>query len=281
MLCRGVLVVSVKQGADADADAGASSSAHLPHAVAIVFNPALVCSASCIHLPPSCRALFATHHHGLCSEPQLAALVQMGHMQSAVQPGRGLLPSYRLAAGPAPNGSCGIQVAAACGLPPSLLDRAAEVAQRAEQVGQPSGRTGGGSPEGRQPLQQLNTLQASQSPPAAKRRRLPPPASCRGGAAGGAGGCAGGATCSAARRAWGGAAAGSPAGAGSSCAGRWRAVRCIPGAAAALPVMSIQEHAHRPAALPANSYNARKTSDHLSINISNVALRYTVDCKCY
>ena len=174
MLCRGVLVVSVKQGADADADAGASSSAHLPHAVAIVFNPALVCSASCIYLPPSCRALFATHHHGLCSEPQLAALVQMGHMQSAVQPGRGLLPSYRLAAGPAPNGSCGIQVAAACGLPPSLLDRAAEVAQRAEQVGQPSGRTGGGSPEGRQPLQQLNTLQASQSPPAAKRRRLPP-----------------------------------------------------------------------------------------------------------
>jgi DNA mismatch repair ATPase MutS len=99
----------------------------------------------------------------------------MGHMQSAVQPGRGLLPSYRLAPGPAPNGSCGIQVAAACGLPPSLLDRAAEVAQRAEQVGQCGGPAGGDSPDGRQPLQQLNTLQqVSQSPPPAKRRRLPP-----------------------------------------------------------------------------------------------------------
>lgn len=96
----------------------------------------------------------------------------MGHMQSAVQAGRGLLPSYRLAPGPAPNGSCGIQVAAACGLPPSLLDRAAEVAQHAEQAGQPGAPAGGGSPEGRQPLQQLNHLQARQSPPAAKRRRL-------------------------------------------------------------------------------------------------------------
>jgi DNA mismatch repair ATPase MutS len=47
-----------------------------------------------------CRCLFATHHHGLCREGQLRPLVQLAHMESAVEPGgRGLLPSFRLASG--------------------------------------------------------------------------------------------------------------------------------------------------------------------------------------
>lgn len=45
------------------------------------------------------RSLFATHYHGLTQEPALAALVQLAHMEAAVDPRRGLLPSYRLAPG--------------------------------------------------------------------------------------------------------------------------------------------------------------------------------------
>ena len=48
---------------------------------------------------PLCSSLFATHYHGLTQEPALAALVQLGHMEAAVDPWRGLLPSYRLAPG--------------------------------------------------------------------------------------------------------------------------------------------------------------------------------------
>ena len=52
-------------------------------------------------LPPPlpCSSLFATHYHGLTQEPGLAAVVQLGHMAAAVDPRRGLLPSYRLAPG--------------------------------------------------------------------------------------------------------------------------------------------------------------------------------------
>ncbi|KAL4858267.1 DNA mismatch repair protein Msh6 [Chlorella vulgaris] len=110
-----------------------------------------------------CRCLFATHHHGLCREGQLRPLVQLAHMQSAVEPGgRGLLPSFRLASGPAPNGSCGVLVAAACQLPPSVIARAAKGARTAEQ-GETS--IGNGSPASRQPRQALPLHQTAASTP--------------------------------------------------------------------------------------------------------------------
>ncbi|PRW57902.1 DNA mismatch repair Msh6 isoform X2 [Chlorella sorokiniana] len=127
-----------------------------------------------------CRSLFATHYHSLTQEPALAALVQLGHMEAAVDPRRGLLPSYRLARGPAPLGSCGVAVAAACQLPQSVVARAAEVAERAERAGRPEeqpagGAAAAGSP-GRQPLAALNTGLQQGVPPPAKRQRLDPAA---------------------------------------------------------------------------------------------------------
>lgn len=80
-------------------------------------------------------------------------------------------------AGPAPLGSCGVAVAAACQLPPSVVVRAAEVAERAEQAGRPAERpallagTAAGSP-GRQPLAELHPSQQQGLPPPAKRQRL-------------------------------------------------------------------------------------------------------------
>ena len=78
-------------------------------------------------------------------------------------------------AGPAPSGSCGIQVAAACQLPPSVIQHAAQVAQRAECGELPGGRgssaggSGSGSADHRQPLHERNN---SLQPPAAKRARV-------------------------------------------------------------------------------------------------------------
>ncbi|KAI3425826.1 hypothetical protein D9Q98_007801 [Chlorella vulgaris] len=110
-----------------------------------------------------CRCLFATHHHGLCREGQLRPLVQLAHMESAVEPGgRGLLPSFRLASGPAPNGSCGVLVAAACQLPPSVIAKAAQVARMAEQ-GETS--IGNGSLASGQPRQALPLLQTGTATP--------------------------------------------------------------------------------------------------------------------
>lgn len=82
-----------------------------------------------------------------------------------------------LPAGPAPLGSCGVAVAAACQLPPGVVARAAEVAERAEQAGRPAERpallagTAASSP-GRQPLAELNPSQQPGLPPPAKRQRL-------------------------------------------------------------------------------------------------------------
>lgn len=182
--------------------------------------PRLALHPSCLQpfkgkFPPSTppgRALFATHYHGLCQEPALARAARLAHMQAAVEPGRGLRPSFRLApgaatrwapglvvtalgpvqldgcqlatsssspqpphAGPAPSGSCGIQVAAACQLPPSVIKRAARVAQRAERGDLPGGRgssaggSGSGSADHRQPLHERNN---ALQPPAAKRTRV-------------------------------------------------------------------------------------------------------------
>ncbi|KAL4436867.1 hypothetical protein ABPG75_004006 [Micractinium tetrahymenae] len=122
-----------------------------------------------------CRCLFATHFHALCRQPELTALAQVAHMQSAAAPGSGLTPFYRLAPGPAPQGSCGINVAASCGLPPSVVARAAQVArQQEEQAGERSAGSpasagaAAGSPP-RLPLQPLN--QPSPGRPGAKRQR--------------------------------------------------------------------------------------------------------------
>ena len=80
-----------------------------------------------------------------------------------------------LPAGPAPLGSCGVAVAAACQLPHSVVAHAAEVAKRAEQAGRPEERpalgVAAGSPS-RQPLAERNTSQQQSLPPPAKRQRL-------------------------------------------------------------------------------------------------------------
>lgn len=65
--------------------------------------------------PNTRRTLFATHYHGLASEATAAcspgsAAVLVGHMASTVTPQGGFVPLHRLQAGPAPDGSCGLQV---------------------------------------------------------------------------------------------------------------------------------------------------------------------------
>ncbi len=82
-------------------------------------------------------------------------------------------------------GSCGVAVAAACQLPPSVVARAAEVAERAEQAGKPEEQPAGcaadeGSP-GRQPLATISANQPQGLPPPAKRQRLKPAATAAAG----------------------------------------------------------------------------------------------------
>jgi DNA mismatch repair protein MSH6 len=76
-----------------------------------------------------CRVMFATHYHALTKEPDLVGLVGLGHMVTSVSREQGLVPLYRLEAGPSPEGSCGIEVAAASGLPAGLLHRATAMAR--------------------------------------------------------------------------------------------------------------------------------------------------------
>ncbi|KAL4430604.1 hypothetical protein ABPG77_005844 [Micractinium sp. CCAP 211/92] len=123
-----------------------------------------------------CRGLFATHFHALCRHPDLTAVAQVAHMQCGTAPGSGLTPFYKLAPGPAPHGSCGIGVAATCGLPPSVLARAAQVARWQETLGGHSS-TGSGPPDAaaasdaRLPLQPANQWPFGQ-PPAKRQRRM-------------------------------------------------------------------------------------------------------------
>ena len=79
------------------------------------------------------RVLFATHYHGLPHEPLLTGQVQLGHMavDHSVETGQ-MVPLYKLRAGPAPEGSCGIQAAALAGLPDAVVERAAVVAAAME-----------------------------------------------------------------------------------------------------------------------------------------------------
>jgi hypothetical protein len=104
------------------------------------------------------RLLFATHYHRLTLEPDLRARVQLGHMaselvvdeggggggvagpggQEAHGPGRlSLRNTFELRPGAAPNGSCGIDVAAVAGLPGHVVARARAVAAVMERVEAP------------------------------------------------------------------------------------------------------------------------------------------------
>ncbi|GIL76571.1 hypothetical protein Vretifemale_6077, partial [Volvox reticuliferus] len=122
-----------------------------------------------------CRTLFATHYHGLATEaaasavagqhtdlPSVASrqgehpstsglggLVTVSHMASTVTPEGGFVPLHMLRLGPAPDGSCGLQVATLAGLPRQLLCRAQEIADafvmRAEGMGSQTVVRGGGT----------------------------------------------------------------------------------------------------------------------------------------
>jgi DNA mismatch repair ATPase MutS len=75
------------------------------------------------------RVLFATHYHMLTQEAGLQDCTQSCHMSTRWdQTAQQLVHCYKLQPGPAPTGSCGIEVAALAGLPPAVVQRAAAVA---------------------------------------------------------------------------------------------------------------------------------------------------------
>lgn len=82
-------------------------------------------------------------------------MVQLGHMVSEVRAAsNSSVPLYLLRPGPAPEGSCGVDVAGAAGLPPALVSRARALAGRLEAAGRPAKRAqrarsaGSGAAEG-------------------------------------------------------------------------------------------------------------------------------------
>jgi DNA mismatch repair protein MutS len=95
------------------------------------------------------RVLFATHYHNIISMPELRGFVQLGHMASELEaapdeppPAGGgggggrrlaLRNTFELRPGSAPSGSCGIDVAAAAGLPERVVRRAREAAAAMER----------------------------------------------------------------------------------------------------------------------------------------------------
>jgi DNA mismatch repair ATPase MutS len=88
------------------------------------------CGRQAHALGVSPRLLFATHYHGLTQEAALRQHVQVGHMAVQVSAGQDhMQPLYQLRPGPAPQGSCGVMVAAAAGLPQGVVERAAQVTQ--------------------------------------------------------------------------------------------------------------------------------------------------------
>lgn len=75
------------------------------------------------------RVLFATHYHMLAQEPELQPHIHSCHMATRWDDvHRQLVHCYKLQPGPAPTGSCGIEVAALAGLPDAVVARAAAVA---------------------------------------------------------------------------------------------------------------------------------------------------------
>ena len=111
---------------------GRGTSTHDGHAIAAAV-------AWWLTQTTQCRMLFATHYHALNHDANvLAAGAVLGHMESSVDDS-GLVPSYQLMPGPAPQGSCGIAVAAKAGLPAGLVQQAQRMAKVLETQGKATG----------------------------------------------------------------------------------------------------------------------------------------------
>ena len=72
-----------------------------------------------------CLTLFATHYAALCADPELTVC----HMRLHAGEEGEAVPAYKLGAGIAPRGSCGIALAMRAGLPKKVTDRADEISQ--------------------------------------------------------------------------------------------------------------------------------------------------------
>jgi DNA mismatch repair ATPase MutS len=91
------------------------------------------------------RVLFATHYHKLTQEEALQGYVQSCHMSTQWDEGRKqLVHLHQLQPGPAPTGSCGIEVAALAGLAHCVVQRAAAVAAAMQQHCEVGGQGVGG-----------------------------------------------------------------------------------------------------------------------------------------
>mmetsp|Transcript_36519 Transcript_36519/g.115186 ORF Transcript_36519/g.115186 Transcript_36519/m.115186 type:complete len:194 (+) Transcript_36519:63-644(+) len=96
---------------------GRGTSTHDGYAIAYAVLVALTSRTRC-------RTLFATHHHNLLEEPDLQPpMASAAHMASTSREGN-FVPLFKLTPGPAPNGSCGVQVAGFAGLPDGILQAA-------------------------------------------------------------------------------------------------------------------------------------------------------------
>lgn len=93
-----------------------------------------------------CRVLCATHYHEMCLDPGLQdGGVVLAHMSSHVGgTNYGLVPTYCLLPGPAPEGSCGVAVAAVAGIPKGVVSAAKR--ESAKSGGQGRGITGSSGP---------------------------------------------------------------------------------------------------------------------------------------
>ena len=85
------------------------------------------------------RCLFATHYHALAQDlaksPSNATRISAWHMGAVVGEGDAVRFTYELTPGPAPLGSCAMNVARIAGFPADLLKRAKDVADKSALSG--------------------------------------------------------------------------------------------------------------------------------------------------
>lgn len=81
-----------------------------------------------------CRTLLATHYHSLTRDPHLQPHITLAHMATGVSSGGAYVPLYKLRAGPAPQGSCGVEVAAVAGVPQDIIIRAQHMSRILEST---------------------------------------------------------------------------------------------------------------------------------------------------
>ena len=85
------------------------------------------------------RCLFATHYHALAQDlaksPSNATRISAWHMGAVVGEGDAVRFTYELTLGPAPLGSCAMNVARIAGFPADLLKRAKDVADKSALSG--------------------------------------------------------------------------------------------------------------------------------------------------